>query len=111
MKKLYTMREIDKVFDCAHAVYSMGDVESYLSEGGYTIRVDIDEVPIKGTVKLCHEGSWGAKRFEEEVTDPTLYDIMKVFDRAIVAVNDYHHVFLEGLHNKGDGRVYFRTGS
>ena len=110
MKKLYTMREIDKVFGCKHAAYSMSKVESYLPEGGYTLMVDIDDVPIKGTFKLCHEG-WDNERFEEEVTDPTVNQIMQVFDRAIEATGDFHHVFLEGLNNKGDGRVYFQTGS
>jgi len=110
MKKLYEGREIDKVFDCKYAVYSMGEVEEYTPGGGYTIMMDIDEVPIKGTFKLCHEG-WDDERFEETVTDPTVYQIMKVFDRAIEAVDDRHHVFLEGLRNKGDGRVYFLTGS
>ena len=64
----------------------------------------LDKIFIDGPVTMYHDG-WG-EPYQEELVDPTLWDIVQFANRAIRMTGDSHHVFLEGLYPKEiDGKV------
>ena len=69
----------------------------------------LGDIAVKGTVTLAHDG-WGDNLYTETIDNPTWLDIWKFADVAIAKTDDFHHVFLEGIHKRND-KYYLSMGS
>lgn len=101
MKTLMNMAELDAAVrevapNVCHSMYE------HVSAGGSltTMMVKaekLDEVYRTGRVRFVRYEGW-----ESEVYDnPTWGDVMKAMQASIEALDDFHHVFLEGLSVQG----------
>lgn len=92
------------------AILADGQKEVLVDYSAYTTRGEddepidnLDEVAIKGQIVVFAEedGFYGGKKSKSYVspvlTDPTWLTLSLHANRAIVATNDHHHVFFEGV--------------
>lgn len=76
----------------------------------------LNDVAIAGTVTFFNEKDdyWGdedARDFRMTMTNPTYLDLWKACDEMIYCTRDFHHIFLEDYHMRGDGTYWFSMGS
>lgn len=72
--------------------YSMGDLYGPISQ--------LDEVVHKGKARVVISDGWGDANpviSISTITNPTNWDMFKMFTEALEKSNDKHHVFLEGI--------------
>jgi len=111
--------------ECAKAKADYKRMKDVADECGYRFKAEgieqhvcfsmdalpLDDVYLTGTVVLSHQG-WGEEsNYNQRLTDPTLWDIVKFANKAICIVDDHHHTFLEGvikMDEQVDGATVYR---
>jgi hypothetical protein len=111
-QKYVTFEEIDELLDKVfhgkehHIVYSASE---YIDDGSEFGRVEnnLDEIAVEGKCIFKRERSdfWGgetSKDYSSKIlSNPTWKEVCVLADESIKKVNDYHHVFLEGVRFMG----------
>lgn len=78
---------------------------------------NLNDVAIQGTVVLIqgYDDFWGiggGKDYKSEpITNPTWLQLAVLANASILTTGDYHHVFLEGVHEVSPGVYQFSFGS
>jgi len=63
-----------------------------------SVDAEPEEIAYNGKCILTHMGGSSGYEYKSDVLKtPTWYDVIKLFDMAILITDDRHHVFLEGL--------------